>query len=274
VPTGKVNELVSELEGINLYAKVLPFSFKLDETEEKYLPAPVSNDAFSSIVITGDKETSKHANFIFEQVMAESIPNALRENYCKEAGMLLGYPDCCVNKFLSIVNNFEGNTQAFSYVYNNAPGEHSIFLASPFRLIEHLPCSYSCENSIHKAQQTFSLIKDEKRSFRPFVDLFEEIDSLLYLFWSFWQFIGFINPDKKDDVVEYDSFFIFQGPAKKSFSAIKRIADIAKTANAFTIKNGTVEFFNTRSGRTKSSGTFAPDDSRPATPELLSWSRK
>ncbi|MFA6449213.1 MAG: DUF483 domain-containing protein [bacterium] len=272
VPASRVNNIILHAESLNLYAKALPFNFKLNDTEEKFLPASRSEESFTSIVISKDSETSKRANFVFEQVMAEDVPEAIRKERCREAGSFLGYPDCCINSFLTMAADFEGNTQAFHHIYNNTKGVCNLFLASPFRLTEHIPCSYSCEKSISIARQTLSLVENEKRSFGPFVDFFREIDDLLCMSWSVWKFIAFVNPRKKEDVVEYDSFFIFEGPAKKSFLEMKRVADIAKKSNAFIIKNGTVEFFNSRGGRLETSGIASAGSSAFA-PGLFSWSR-
>jgi hypothetical protein len=120
------------------------------------------------------------------------------------------------------------------------------------------------------ARQTLSIIEDEGRTTRSFVRFIKGMNELVWLTWSLWKTIGFINAHKYNETVLYNSFYIFDGPARNSFYELKKIVRLPKYAEAFSIKGGDVEFYTKCGANLETTGTIkAGYHSFP--PKILLW---
>lgn len=112
-------------------------------------------------------------------------------------GYNLGYPDCCVN-FFQRYNNWS----AYSYLYevfkNSSHGKYS-FLCNPFTkddaysYVYHMPCSYSCRETVRLAKQIRRCIYEEEREFAERIDRHLKLPFLVFYERKFYAFEGEIR---------------------------------------------------------------------------------
>lgn len=122
-------------------------------------------------------------------------------------GYVLGYPECCI-RFFRKYNNW----LKYSYLYEayiNTIGKPSFFCNpflkdTTFSYIYHMPCSYSCSETIKLAE----LLRREIRKREP--ELIEQVDRKLKMpFLVFYErkFYCFNGVLKKDKIYYKDVYF-------------------------------------------------------------------
>jgi len=135
-------------------------------------------------------------------------------------GYVLGYPECCIRLFKKY-----NNWLKYSYLYEayiNTRGTPS-FLCNPFlkdtsfSYIYHMPCSYSCKETIKLAGQLREAIKKLEPDYVRLTDTYLKMPFLVFYERKFYCFDGvlkgneiryknvyFSSPDKsKDDYGKY-----------------------------------------------------------------------
>jgi hypothetical protein len=202
--------------------------------------------------------------------MIGNLSDSESRNLIFEAGRILGYPECCVEHFVNLESGLDGNTVALYDSYGRSETVPSLLLASHFRLIEHLPCSYSCAASMERAIKAMSLTERQGKSGRSFVQFINGIQELMWLCWSTWKVLGFINPGTTGDTITYDSFYVFDGPAKSSFRQMEEVVKIALRADAFSLNEGSVAFYSGR-GLARKTTAVISDDFHILPPRILKW---
>ena len=89
------------------------------------------------------------------------------KNDHRSLGLLLGYPECCVNFFIQ--NEPKRSQLDNDYVLpalNNSPGLRHVYWTNiskrhvDFTLLSHFPHAFNCEKSIAIAQRNFKLITE------------------------------------------------------------------------------------------------------------------
>jgi hypothetical protein len=272
VPIRDVETLVCTAKKLKLIVKILPIGFQYNQTEDKFIPAKSVLNAMLPVVVAKEEKMGNRAFSVFSKLMSGGLTASDGGKLMTEAGNLLGYPECCVRNFVNLPDEMTGNTAALFQSYRNSATTPNLLLVSHFRLIEHLPCTYSCEASLRLAKRTLSAINNQGRAFRSFVSFVNSMNELALLTWSTWKTVGFINPRLSGEITFYDSFYIFEGPAKASFKEIQNVAQLLKRSEAFSIKNGDAVFYAKRGSELETSGMI-PADFHPSAPEILLWDR-
>lgn len=106
---------------------------------------------------------SKDTNILDDALML-SIDERKPNNYesIKEFGRLLGYPLCCVNEFVSLLRKkylpYTERQSAFDRLKKPIPFLLNS-LTGRYNLINHIPCSSNCQQSLKIAQKILDAIK-------------------------------------------------------------------------------------------------------------------
>jgi hypothetical protein len=139
-----------------------------------------------------------------EELMKKAFEYDMKDP--KKFGKLLGYPNCCVDEFIS--NN---NSELNIYPYKNTIEKNKkipFYLnhcPSNFRLISHFPCSYDCIPSLSMAEETFNIIN----SILP--ELAKEIKNFLkfpILYWNELKGIVFDGYVIKNEIIYKKIFYL------------------------------------------------------------------
>ncbi|MCX5700453.1 MAG: DUF483 domain-containing protein [Candidatus Omnitrophica bacterium] len=143
-------------------------------------------------------------------------------------GYVLGYPDCCV-KFFSKFNNWK--KYSFLYeAYKNTRNKPS-FLCNPFlkatsfSYIFHMPCSYSCKNTISLVNNLRKEIKKKEPYFVALTDSY--LKSVFLVFYEDKSYC--FDGDLKDDLLRYrTAYYTFPGKTKDIYGKNLKKADSLK----------------------------------------------
>ncbi len=125
------------------------------------------NDGFKLIISKNIK--------ILDKALTLSVEERKPNNYesLTEFGRLLGYPLCCINEFISILkkkcppyterqNAFDGLKKPIPFLLNSLTGRYN--------LINHIPCSSNCQESLKIAQKILDTIKKyDEASYKEYV---------------------------------------------------------------------------------------------------------
>ena len=127
-------------------------------------------------------------------------------------GYVLGYPECCI-KFFRKYNNW----LKYSYLYQAYLNtrEQPSFLCNPFlkdtsfSYIYHMPCSYSCKETIKLAGRLREEIKKKEPGYVELTDRFLKLPFLVFYERKFYCFEG----ELKNGEIKYEDFY-FPSPDK------------------------------------------------------------
>lgn len=143
-------------------------------------------------------------------------------------GYILGYPSCCV-KFFSKFNNW----RKYSYLYEaykNTKYKPS-FLCNPFlkatsfSYIFHMPCSYSCKNTINLVKVLRKEIQKREHHFVKLTDSYLKAVFLVFYEDKSYCFDG----DLKDGLLKYRmAYYTFPGKTKDVYGQKLKKADSLK----------------------------------------------
>lgn len=143
----------------NFAYEVAPYKVILADKDKKY-----SNKGFKARV----DDPRKGMFFVYiskdERKATEARIYEMKDNY-KELGLILGYPECCVDFFCK--HEPERSKLDNNYVVpalKNSQGYRFPFYTNIFRrkedyvLLSHFPCSFKCERSIEIAKKRLKML--------------------------------------------------------------------------------------------------------------------
>lgn len=193
----------------------------------------------------------RFAYFSIFDGLPEKAYEAEKNRNVKEFGRLLGYPECCIDEFINSSKKSEDEIKKFGFryiinSYLNTKGKPSFYCNNLFNfesklvydeiyiyrknqnifskyqhlfLIEHIPCSFDCKESIKFGKRTLELLRNH------IPKLAEEIVNalkrpVLYFDYFNWLvFDGIVNGNelKYEKVLPYESLF-----PKEKLNVIKK----------------------------------------------------
>ena len=144
-----------------------------------------------------------------EKKLSECAKQAEHENNHKELGLLLGYPECCVNFF---INNFDEQSKkqndfVLPAIINSVGQEfefHINIIARYFdyTLLNHFPCSFSCEKSIMLGKKYFEALKNFDLEFAKELEVHLKT-AVVYTEYGGVYLLN--NPKMENNIIFYDS---------------------------------------------------------------------
>jgi hypothetical protein len=143
-------------------------------------------------------------------------------------GYVLGYPDCCI-KFFRKFNNWLIYSHLYE-AYANTKGKPS-FLCNPFlkdtsfSYIYHMPCSYSCGQTISLARRLRVAIKKNEPDYVKITDRYSRMPFLVFYEKKYYCFEGVMEGNQ----IRYNKFY-FPSPerSKNIYAEYLRNADTVK----------------------------------------------
>jgi len=129
-------------------------------------------------------------------------------------GYVLGYPECCI-KFFRKYNDW----RKYSYLYEAYINTKSLpsFLCNPFlkdtafSYIYHMPCSYSCKETIKLASKIRKEIKKREPEYVRLTDTYLKMPFLVFYEKKYYCFEG----ELKDNEVRYKNVFFIPSDINK-----------------------------------------------------------
>ncbi len=172
------------------------------------------------------------------------------EDLDRKIGILLGYPECCVEFFVKnrrlsneerIVLALEKSRQPIKFHMNNL---HFNPFYSFYRILDYFCCSYGCKESIKKTKKLFNILKKENRNEAKKI---KEILQLPVLFLNRFNTFLFVGKFKKG-VLKYNKIltpFNFNLNLKKinteNLIKLIKLSKILKNSKSLQIKNGVIK---------------------------------
>lgn len=184
-------------------------------------PLNSREDAQVHLFISKDKRLLKKGMWypviIKNRVIRQPRIDSLRYGY------VLGYPECCI-KFFRKYNNW----LKYSYLYEayrNTTGKPS-FLCNPFlkdtsfSYIYHMPCSYSCGETIKLAGKLRKEIRKRDSEYVELTDKYLKMPFLVFYERKFYCFDGRL----KDNEIKYKEVY-FPSPDKNKDTYAKYLKE-------------------------------------------------
>lgn len=125
----------------------------------------------------------------------------------EKIGKMLGFPKCCVDAF----NEVKGFGRNAAQTSISSSSEFSFYLnnfhwGSPFYLISHFPCSYSCKHSISFAKGVFKAVEKFDNVLASQVNYFLRMPILYLDFYVSVTFLGNYYRKGKTEKIVYSDF--------------------------------------------------------------------
>lgn len=149
---------------------------------------------------------------------------------------LLGYPKCCINYFFHNLNENRTIFDLVKYCLSKTKKSHKLLNPLEYFIINHIPCSFDCKESLEIANKNFSIYKKLTFLNNPISDFDEKYKYILFKTWD-W-----IKSTMVNDINKY-TYWNFYMQNNKSFENIKNLLD-KHLFKLGLVNDSTIKIFN------------------------------